>query len=220
MMKRLTTILIFCISIFCYSQDTNKEWKGKLQHGDLIFNIHTQGSAFGDAIVNATKGKEGASISHVAIFMADSLGGRVIEATGKYGVRICPLDSFITKSEHSANGEPLLLFGRLKDRSCVNAAVERAKKYLGRPYDWLFSDTEDAIYCSELVHFSYIDAEGNYIFPQQPMSFHDTSGTILPYWIDYYAKRGLKVPEGEPGTNPKGISNSDKITLFQLTINN
>jgi len=217
-MKKLITVILLFVSCVCLAQNISvaDDWKSNLQHGDLIFNIQTKGSDFGKAIVNATKGNDDLSISHTAILVVDSLGIRVIEATGKYGVRICSLDTFLVKSEHSTDGKPMLLFGRLKDRRCVNEAVERAKTYLGRPYDWLFSDTEDAIYCSELVHYSFIDAEGNYIFPQQPMSFHDNTGTILPYWIEYYKKRGLEVPEGAPGTNPKGIYRSDKIEVFSL----
>lgn len=192
-----------------------RDIKKTLENGDLLFNIHLSGTEFGDAIVQATKGNaENASISHVAIVLKDATSLSVLEATGKYGVRICPIDTFLTNSDHSSTGQPLVLIGRLKDRSTINQSIARAKTYLGRPYDWLFSDTEEAIYCSELVHLSYLDSQGNHIFPQQPMSFHDSTGAILPYWIDYYKQKGLEVPEGAPGTNPSGISKSDKIIII------
>ena len=201
------------------SQSTPKnEWdiKKSIENGDLLFNIHLNGTEFGDAIVQATKGDaENTNISHVAIVIKDSASTSVIEATGKYGVRICPIDTFLNNSDHSNTGQPLVLVGRLKDRSTITQSISRAKSYLGRPYDWLFSDTEDAIYCSELVHLSYLDSLGNHIFPQQPMSFHDNTGAILPYWIEYYKQKGLEVPEGAPGTNPSAISKSDKIVIIK-----
>lgn len=187
-----------------------------LKNGDLLFNYSEPKGGFGGAIVEATNRKDDLGISHVAIVIKNDTIIQVIEATGKYGVRICPLDTFLNKAEHSADGKPLVLVGRLKETSVVDECVQRAKTYFGRPYDWIFSDTEEAIYCSELVHLSYLDKDGKHIFPQQPMSFHGEDGTILPYWTEYYKKRGLAVPEGAPGTNPAGISKSDKIQLMKM----
>lgn len=212
LMRQISFTLLFLFSLLSYGI-CNDKFVSALQHGDLLFNIQVEGSDFGDAIVKATKGNGALSISHVAIVIKDSLGTRVVEATGKHGVWICPIDTFLNNSAHSQLGEPLVLIGRLKDRRTVDASVIRAQKYVGRPYDWVFSNTDEALYCSELVQLSYLDTEGNTIFPQQPMSFHDASGTILPYWIDYYKKKGLEVPEGEPGTNPSDLSKSDKLEI-------
>ena len=201
----LFTLIV--ISVACKAQS--------LQNGDLLFNYQEPKSGFGGAIVEATNKKDELGISHVAIVMKNGSCTQVIEATGKHGVWICPIDTFLVHAEHSADGKPLILVGRLKDASTASKSVERALKYLGRPYDWLFSDTDEEIYCSELVHLSYLDKDGEYIFPQQPMSFHGEDGIILPYWIDYYKKKGLKVPEGAPGTNPAALSKSDKIVTWR-----
>ena len=187
-----------------------------LENGDLLFNYSEPKGGFGGAIVEATNKKDDLGISHVAIVMKNDTSIQVIEATGKHGVWICPLDTFLNKAEHSADGKPLILVGRLKDASVADECVQRAKTYIGRPYDWIFSDTDEAIYCSEFVHLSFLDKNGKHIFPQQPMSFHGEDGIILPYWVEYYKKRGLTVPEGAPGTNPAGISKSDKIRVKKM----
>jgi len=36
---------------------------------------------------------------------------------------------------------------------------------------------------------------------------------ILPYWLDYFEKRNLPVPEGKPGINPTGLSRSEKLIM-------
>lgn len=206
-MRIFVSFIIFILSATCNAQE--------LQNGDLLFNYSEPKGGFGGAIVEATNCKDDLGISHVAIVVKTDSCTCVVEATGKHGVWVCPLDTFLCNAEHSIDGTPLVLVGRLKDDSVANACVKRALQYVGRHYDWVFSDTDDAIYCSELVHLSYLDEEGKNIFPQQPMSFHGEDGVILPYWIDYYAKKGLAVPEGAHGTNPASMSKSDKIIIWK-----
>ena len=42
------------------------------------------------------------------------------------------------------------------------------------------------------------------------------SGRITPYWHDYYARQGLQVPEGEPGSNPGDLSRSAAICILGI----
>jgi hypothetical protein len=37
---------------------------------------------------------------------------------------------------------------------------------------------------------------------------------VPEYWSRHYAKRGLKVPEGEPGSNPGDLSRRPCVTLL------
>ena len=187
-----------------------------LEEGDLLFNVANTQDGLTGAITNVTQGYAQERISHVAIVCHQPNGVFALEASLEDGVRLNPIDSFIQNAEHSADGSPLILVGRLKDQSQASSSVKKALTYLGRPYDYLYSSTEDEIYCSELVQISYKNSDGSYIFAQQPMSFHDNTGQITPYWIEHYAKRGLTVPEGEPGTNPGGISQSDAITIYKF----
>lgn len=187
-----------------------------LQHGDLLFNIASPShDGIAQAIVSVAEGIDLQHVSHVAIVCQEPDGQfYALEASGKHGVWLHPILSYFADSDHTSEGKPLVLLGRLKDPSLVAASVERAKAFLGKPYDHLYLPGDSAIYCSELVHLSYFDAEGKELFPQQPMSFHDRYGMILPYWTEYYQQWDMAVPEGEPGTHPGGISRSDKIEII------
>ena len=136
------------------------------------------------------------------------------ESSGEHGVWLHPINAFFDHCDHTSEGNPMVLLGRLKDTSNVAASVEMAKTYLGRPYDYQYMPSDSALYCSELIHFSYFDTEGKEIFPQVPMSFHDKSGNIPSFWKDYYRQWNMSVPEGWPGTNPGGISRSEKIEMI------
>mgnify|MGYP002522520537 FL=1 len=53
-----------------------------------------------------------------------------------------------------------------------------------------------------------------FVFDTIPMSFHDSTGNVTEFWTKYYAARGLKVPEGEPGTNPGQLSRDPNVELL------
>ena len=186
-----------------------------LQHGDLLFCVASSSrDGIAQAIVSVTEGIDLQRVSHVAIVCQESNGEMyALEASGKHGVWLNPIHSFFVHCDHSAEGHPMVLLGRLKDTTSIASCVEKAKTYLGRPYDYQYMPSDSALYCSELVQLSYIDHAGEAIFPQVPMSFHDHNGQILPFWTTYYQQWNMAVPEGEPGTNPGGISRSDKITI-------
>ena len=186
-----------------------------LQQGDLLFNVVATKAGTGGAIADATQGVSNQPVVHVAIVCKKDNMTYALEASGEHGVWLNPIDSFFVHADHTPSGKPMVLVGRLKNTAMVQQAVAKALTYLGKPYDYLYGASEDSIYCSELVHYSYIDEKGQFIFPQQPMSFHDATGHILQFWLDAYAKRGLAVPEGEPGTNPGAISRSDKIMIIK-----
>jgi hypothetical protein len=187
-----------------------------LQHGDLLFNVVSPSrDGIAQAIVTVTEGIDLQRISHVAIVCKEADGlFYALEASSEHGVWLNPIDSFFVHCDQSSTGRPLVLLGRLKDPSLAAPAVEKAKTFLDRPYDSLYMPSDSAIYCSELIHYSYFDAEGKELFPQQPMSFHDKSGLITPFWKDYYQQHNMPVPEGLPGTNPGGISRSEKIQII------
>lgn len=164
-----------------------------LKSGDLLFHVVSQGNA----ITDVTPGM----IDHVAIVTErDS----VIEAVGK-GVKMTPIDSLRQQDGH-------YLVGRVKGIDSKQS-IANAKHYLGRPYDRLYLPDNDAIYCSELVQFSFVNKHGNRLFSPIPMSFHDASGRITDYWIQFYAKHHMEVPEGKPGTNPGELSQRKEIRI-------
>lgn len=186
-----------------------------LEEGDLLFNVVSpQADGLSVAITDVTEGYDLRSISHVAIVCKRGESTFALEACGKHGVWLNPLDSFVVHADKSADGRPMILVGRLKDRTNVTASVSKALTYVGRPYDYVYMPTDEAIYCSELVQLSFTYADGREVFSQEPMSFHDSTGKVTDFWTSYYAERGLTVPEGLPGTNPGGISRSKEIDII------
>ncbi len=185
-----------------------------LEQGDLLFNVEADAKGIAAAIVNVTEGIDLQNISHVAIVYKHDNQTYALEASGKHGVWLNPVDSFFTNARHTQEGKPLILVGRLKDRSNIKESINNALTYIGRPYDKFYMPDDTEIYCSELVQLSFVNPDGSHIFPQIPMSFHDKSGKVTDFWTEYYKKYGMEVPEGKPGTNPGGISRSDAIEII------
>lgn len=172
------------------------------QTGDLIFEIATD-SEMSQAITEATAADAPVKFSHVGIIEIDDNGNiSVIEATGKYGVVINPLDTFMNKAKAGAVIKRLDIDYPIKD------TIGRAKSHLGKGYDWWYLPDNEEIYCSELVEKSYLNADGTSIFPTIPMNFRDNDGNMPQFWTDLFNKLGRPIPEGIQGTNPTQISQS------------
>ena len=164
-----------------------------LSTGDLLFHVVEKGNA----ITDVTPGM----IDHVAIVLSKD---SVIEAVGS-GVKTTPLDSLRQQ-------EGYYIIGKVRGADPI-LSVANARRYLGRPYDRLYLPDNDAIYCSELVLFSMVDKEGHRLLSPIPMSFHDASGRITPYWQQFYKEQGMEVPEGWPGSNPGELSKRKMVRI-------
>ena len=164
-----------------------------LHTGDLLFHVVERGNA----ITDVTPGM----IDHVAIVLSKD---SVIEAVCA-GVKTTPLDSLRQQ-------EGYYLIGKVR-RVSPALSIANARNYLGRPYDRLYLPDNDAIYCSELVQFSMVDKDGHRLLSPIPMSFHDASGHITPYWEQFYKKHDMEVPEGWPGSNPGELSKRREVRI-------
>ncbi|HEY9551174.1 MAG TPA: YiiX/YebB-like N1pC/P60 family cysteine hydrolase [Prevotella sp.] len=178
-----------------------------MHEGDLLFCI----AANDNAITEVTEGTENLNIDHVAI--AHYMGKRLyaLEAVHR-GVVLTPIDSFMDH-RRKGHGVPQVIVARLTDTTGIRRSVNKALRYLGKPYDFNFMPDDSALYCSELVQKCYVDGQGRAIFAPIPMSFHDRNGHITPYWSAHYARQGLTVPEGKPGSNPGQLSRSKALTI-------
>lgn len=205
MKKTLFLWLTLLLSAVCVSaQRLERIALGSLCEGDLLFCAQEKGNN----ITDVTQGVGGMKIDHVAIFHRQ--GGRTFALEAIHsGVGLTPTDSFMARRE-------VVLAARLRDTLGVARSVERALRFIGRPYDFNFMPDDSAFYCSELVQKCYRDSRGELVFKPIPMSFHDQSGRITPYWHAYYARQGLQVPEGEPGSNPGDLSRSAAICILGI----
>lgn len=204
-MKR--SILALIIVLFAFSCSRNQN---RLQNGDLIFvglpvGYDAETGSVDEAISSAT-GETGAlNLIHVAIaeVKADSIW--IIDATIAHGVDRHPLDTFLRDFTLPDGSYPDFIVKRVNGVD-ADAAVETAKTFCGRAYDFSFLPDNDDLYCSELVQRSYLDADGKPVFESEPMNFKAKDGTMPQYWEWLFGKLGMEIPQGLPGTNPQRMS--------------
>lgn len=188
----------------------------KLETGDLIFvgipmDYSLEDDTMASAITESTGNGSELNLIHVAIadVVRDSIW--IIDATIKHGVDRHPLDTFLTDFTLKDGTLPVFEIKRLKDNSLAETFVENAKQYLGQPYDSAFLPDNGAMYCSELVHDSYVTPDGEYIFSEAPMNFKDQDGNMPLYWEQLFAMLGMPVPQGINGTNPQQMSKEEVL---------
>ena len=176
-----------------------------LREGDLLFCC----TDTANAITAVTSGVEDLPIDHVAVF--HRIGGvegipYVIEAV-KPAVRLTPIDIFLCNNPH-------VVVGRVKVDFDLLQSVRRCLVMVGKPYDDLYLPGDSAIYCSELVQLNFRSVSNQPVFEPVPMSFHDETGRVTDYWREFYAQRGMTVPEGAPGTNPGELSRRQEVNII------
>ena len=207
MNKRITNLLILlCMSAPLFAQLPIAE-PSDLMDCDLLFV--TSPEPEGNVITDVTEGYDGLPIDHVAIFYNSETGGRVVEAVPDGGVRMVSIERF-QEDNHQAR----IYVARVNQTFDPSQTLRNALSWVGRPYDHLFLADNEAIYCSELVQFSFVDEQGQQIFSPIAMSFHDGSGAITRYWQEFYREHGMEVPEGKPGTNPGEMSRRPNVSVL------
>lgn len=188
-MRQIVHILLTAASVL-YSIGAAAQ---QLQAGDLLFHVKDHPTAI--TLVRTDL------IEHVAIAVcADS----VIEAT-HCGVVVTPVDSLPHDGYY--------LIARINTPFDLQRSLTNARSYLGRHYDFLFLPDNDDIYCSELVQLSFVDPQGQLVFQPVPMSFHDATGRIIDHWQQFYAARGMTVPEGQPGSHPSELAKRPCVSI-------
>jgi len=197
-MKRLPILLLVLLTSYCLQAQK----PGRLKDCDLVFQLTENANAITEATSHGSL-----PIDHVGIFCHHDGQPVVIEAT-YCGVVITPLSVFMQSPER-------IIIGRVRGKIDKPQTIANALRYVGRPYDFLFQEGDGEIYCSELVQLCYVNRNGQQVFDTIGMSFHDADGKILPYWEDYYSRRGMPLPEGKPGTNPSELSQRKNVKLLK-----
>ena len=213
-MKNSTTVILLVFGLLFLGCESKPQWN-KWQAGDILFQNGDCGD-FCDAIKKVTSGYNGHSFSHNGILIEENGNWRVLEAVNQ-GVQITALEDFLNRYT-TEEGNPKVHVGRLKPsyQDLIPDAIAFGKTLKGKPYDQAFNLENDAYYCSELIHFSFMNANGGLpIFDTPPMTFKDPDiGKTFPVWEKYYERLGLEIPEGKPGLNPGGMSLSPLLDII------
>ena len=189
--------------------------ENRLLSGDLVFVAVPQtGKDDGIAgAITASTSKDSLNVIHVGIIEVGSDGIMVIDATGERGVAVRPLDSFFEDFRLEDGTMPDFYVKRLYDNSGAASYVERARSYVGEPYDYYFMHGNGAHYCSELVYDSYRRDDGTALFPSCEMNFKAADGSFPAYWVELFDSLGVPVPQGAPGTNPQDMFLSPELHM-------
>ncbi|MBI1182738.1 hypothetical protein GC194_00595 [bacterium] len=201
----------YLIAVFLFTACAQP--KEQLKAGDLLFVSYATGKLT-KAIDDVTHTQKDRSYAHVAIVLNLNHELQVLEATTENGVGAISIRDFLQKHAEAGNTVDLFRLQKL-DAAMLNEAAEVAKDQLGKPYNFAYLWQDSAVYCSQLVYYCFQDAG---VFGLDPMTFKDTeTGELLPFWIDYYQKLKIPVPEGKPGCNPNGLA-ADEDVKFIKTI--
>ena len=218
-MKRLSLFLVFCacLAASCARQPES------LRTGDLIFvgipaSYSLDSTSMDAAIADATGAPDSLNLIHVAIAEVEGDRTWIIDATIKYGVDRHPLDTFLTQFTLKDGSYPVFEVMRLKDDHVAATAVERAKIFLGTPYDVAFLPDNGAFYCTELVQVSYLTDDGTRIFPSAPMNFKNAEGEFPLYWQQLFALIGQPIPQDIPGTNPQAMARDPQLRPVAVSL--
>lgn len=205
----MKNIFIFICVGFLFSCSTQKTIsETKLQNGDLIF-VEAKQENISGAINRVTQKSKAENFDHVGIIEKAEDGIFVLHASPKLGSNRQSFDEFYEKNLES--NQKMVVY-RLKKahQNSVETAIAKAKTLLGKPYNWSYVLNEESYYCSDFVERAFRE---NAVFEHIPMDFKNPeTGRIDDFWIDFYKKFDMEVPQDKPGTNPNQQAGSDKLS--------
>lgn len=206
--KQITVVgLLSCLMILLMQCKSSYSGNVQLKNGDLLF-VTAKESGLSGAINNVTQKQKIASFDHIGILEKEGSKMFVLHAAPKGGSQKQDLKDFI--KDQKEDGQEVMVY-RLKPeyQNKIPEAIKKAHSMLGKPYNFNYILDENSYYCSDFVERSF--RAGN-IFKLEPMTFIDPkTGKTNAFWQEFYTKKSLKVPEGEPGCNPNGLAGSDKL---------
>lgn len=205
--NRLRLNLVFFFSILFFFLSCKNSQNLGLKNGDLLF-VTAKESGLSGAINNVTQKQKNASFDHIGILQKDKTGVFVLHAAPKGGSQKQNLNEFL--KDQVNDGQKMVVY-RLKPQfqNKIPDAIEKANSMVGKPYNFNYILDDNSYYCSDYIERAF---RKDKIFILEPMTFIDPkTGKINAFWEEFYAKKNLKVPEGELGCNPNGLAGSDKI---------
>jgi len=205
-LKIFTAILVFFLFSSCRNALVSD-----LKNGDLLF-VTAKDSGLSGAINNVTQKQKNASFDHIGILELKGNSAFVLHAAPKGGSQKQSLNDFL---KDQANDQQKVMVYRLKPefQNAIPEALEKANSMLGKPYNFNYILDENSYYCSDYIERAF---RNDHIFRLEPMTFiNPKTGKTNAFWEEFYQKKNLKVPEGEPGCNPNGLAASDKLNRIK-----
>lgn len=208
-------IFISSFLLFFHLANAQTVTTGNLKNGDLIF-VGAEKANLSGAINRVTQKRDSIAFDHIGIIEKGHDATFVLHASSKRGTIRENILAFYQTQKTADNK---IMVYRLKDsfQYAIPAALLSAKKMMGKPYNWTYILNENSYYCSDFIERSF---RKDHIFKLEPMTFiYPKTGKTDDFWIDFYKKQHLEVPEGKPGCNPNGLAASDKLILLGNFIN-
>ncbi|WP_077419092.1 YiiX/YebB-like N1pC/P60 family cysteine hydrolase [Chryseobacterium sp. JV274] len=207
--KRKNTVVgfLFCLMLLLIQCKNTYSGNVLLKNGDLLF-VTAKESGLSGAINNVTQKQKIASFDHIGILEKDGNKMFVLHAAPKGGSQKQDLKDFI--KDQKEDGQEVIVY-RLKTeyQKIIPEAVEKANSMLGKPYNFNYILDENSYYCSDFVERVF---RAENIFKLESMTFIDPkTGKTNAFWEEFYTRKNLKIPEGEPGCNPNGLAGSDRL---------
>ncbi|MBN3581901.1 hypothetical protein JYB64_05835 [Algoriphagus aestuarii] len=209
--KILICLFLLCISVSTVlSQQTVPYLNLELQNGDLIF-VGAEKENLSGAINRVTQKTELVSFDHVGMIEIHQDSLFIIHASTRKGSVREPLDSLVFRN--NLTPEKFAIYRLKKDyQHSINQAIKESKSLLGRPYNWSYVLNDSSLYCSDFVERAFRHAA---IFQLEPMTFiNPETGKTDAFWVEFYSKQGMEVPEGKLGCNPNGLAASGKLEFI------
>ncbi|HFN7902449.1 TPA: YiiX family permuted papain-like enzyme [Escherichia coli] len=170
------------------------------QTGDIIFQVSR--SSQSKAIQLATH----SDYSHTSMLVIRNKKPYVFEAVGP--VKYTPLKQWIA---HGEKGKYVVrrVEGGLSVEQQQKLA-QTAKRYLGKPYDFSFSWSDDRQYCSEVVWKVYQNALGMRVGEQQKLKEFDLSNPLVQAKLK--ERYGKNIPLEETVVSPQAVFDAPQLT--------
>src|SRR5690606_45943 len=212
MFKALHFAFLFLL-VSCSAQTTLTE--SDLKNGDLIF-VEARKENLSGAINRVTQKSEVANFDHLGLIEISTNGIFVLHASPELGSAKEPLKDFYEKNLETQ--QEMVIYRLKKEyQSTIPKAIEEAKQMLDKPYNFTYILNEESYYCSDFVERAFRNSG---VFEHIPMNFKNKEGEIDSFWISFYEKMQLEVPQDQAGTNPNQLAGSDKLIRLGKFIRN
>lgn len=205
-MKKATILLILLSKMLLLHAQSTVEYKGvSIENGDFLL-FGAQAQDLSGAINRVTQRKDSISFSHIGLIEVIEGVPYILHSTGTKGSVKESLDS-LTKYR---KGKQYVVY-RIDSiySHAIPRALEIAHEMLGKPYNWSYRLNDSSYYCSDFVERAFRPIG---LFKLEPMTFKNPkTGEFDEFWVKFYAKQGIEVPEGELGCNPNGLAANPKL---------